>query len=160
MTISYNPSKINEDKLKQQIANAGYDSESHRATDKKYNSLHGSCQAPSAQSCSGWNGPNATSSLMNSNGWITAQVGEPIDIYQATPTIGISCCNGPNSNCGASSIFNPPNASIVSYLCEVWGNPDYISETITIPSPGIYQVTVKCGKTAYRICVLSLEITP
>lgn len=44
MAISYNPSKITLDQLKQLIADAGYDSESHRASDGKYKSLHGCCQ--------------------------------------------------------------------------------------------------------------------
>ncbi|MDX2359465.1 MAG: heavy metal-associated domain-containing protein [Crocinitomicaceae bacterium] len=44
MVVSYNPEKITLEKIKQRIANAGYDSDSHRATDKKYNALHGCCQ--------------------------------------------------------------------------------------------------------------------
>lgn len=117
-------------------------------------------QPPSAQSCSGWGGPNATSTLMNTQGWITAQVGQSIDIFQSSPTVSIACCSGPNSNCGASSIFNPPNATLLAYTCSSFQNPDYISETITIPTPGIYQITIKCGNVAYRTCTLSLEIIP
>jgi hypothetical protein len=117
-------------------------------------------QSPSAQSCSGWGGPNATSTLMNAQGWITAQVGQSIDIFQSSPTVSIACCSGPNSNCGASSIFNPTNATLLAYTCSSFQNPDYISETITIPTPGIYQITIKCGNVGYRTCTLSIEIIP
>jgi copper chaperone CopZ len=44
MTIKFDPSKVSLDEIKQLIADAGYDSESHRSTEKKYNSLHGCCQ--------------------------------------------------------------------------------------------------------------------
>ena len=44
LTVSYNPDKTNTKKIKQQIANAGYDSETHRAKDEVYSSLHFCCQ--------------------------------------------------------------------------------------------------------------------
>ncbi|MDG1146815.1 MAG: heavy-metal-associated domain-containing protein [Crocinitomicaceae bacterium] len=44
MTIKYDSKQITLDELKQLIADVGYDSDSHRSTDKKYNSLHGCCQ--------------------------------------------------------------------------------------------------------------------
>ncbi len=44
MTVSYNPSIIQLDEIKQNIADVGYDSDSHRAKDEIYNSLPGCCQ--------------------------------------------------------------------------------------------------------------------
>jgi hypothetical protein len=113
-------------------------------------------QAPAAQSCSGWPGPNTTSSLMNQSGFITAHVGQNIDISMVTTHPFITCCQGPNQNCGASSIFNPVNSNIISYNCA----GQTISETITIPIVGIYQITVICGNTGNRTCNLSIEIIP
>ena len=37
-------------------------------------------QAPSAQSCSGWNGPSISSSLMGSEGYIVANINQEIDL--------------------------------------------------------------------------------
>ena len=112
--------------------------------------------APAAQSCSGWNGPNATSSLMNAQGWITATVGQSIDISMVTTHPFITCCQGPSQNCGASSIFNPSNSNLLSYSC----GGQTISESISIPTSGIYQLTVVCGNIGYRTCNLSIEIIP
>lgn len=44
MKIVFDPKKTNLDKLKQIIADAGYDSKTHRATKKSYEALHGCCQ--------------------------------------------------------------------------------------------------------------------
>jgi hypothetical protein len=113
-------------------------------------------QSPAAQSCSGWSGPNATSSLMNQNDFITAHVGENIDISMVTTHPFIACCQGPNQNCNASSIFNPSNTNFISYNC----GGQTISEIISIPTTGIYQVTVICGNIGYRTCVVSIEVIP
>lgn len=44
ITVSYDPKKTNQDKILQAIADKGYDSDSHRATDEAYNKLPGCCQ--------------------------------------------------------------------------------------------------------------------
>ncbi|MCB0693976.1 MAG: heavy-metal-associated domain-containing protein [Saprospiraceae bacterium] len=44
MTVSFNPTVISFDQIKQRIADVGYDSDSHRATDEVYNNLPGCCQ--------------------------------------------------------------------------------------------------------------------
>ena len=44
ISVTYDPSLINEDKIKEQIAGVGYDTDSHRAKDEVYNSLPGCCQ--------------------------------------------------------------------------------------------------------------------
>jgi len=44
MTVSFNEEVITLEDIKQKIANVGYDSETHRATEKVYNALHGCCQ--------------------------------------------------------------------------------------------------------------------
>ena len=44
MSVSYDPSKITLDQVKQRIADAGYDTDSHRAKKEKYEGLHGCCQ--------------------------------------------------------------------------------------------------------------------
>ena len=44
MTVSFNPQKITLDAIKQKIADVGYDSDTHRAENKVYNSLPGCCQ--------------------------------------------------------------------------------------------------------------------
>ncbi len=44
MTVSYDPETISLDDIKQKIANVGYDSDSHRATEEAYNNLPGCCQ--------------------------------------------------------------------------------------------------------------------
>jgi hypothetical protein len=116
-------------------------------------------QAPSSISCTGWGGPNATSSLMNAQGWITAQVGQEIDIYQQSPFSGITCASGPNASTNNSTIINPVAAIVTEYFCGSNGT-SHIREKIIIPNPGIYQVTVKCGQTGYRTCVLSIEVIP
>jgi hypothetical protein len=94
---------------------------------------------------------------MNAQGWITATIGQSIDISMVTTHPFITCCQGPNQNCGsASSIFNPSNANILSYYC----GGQTISESISIPTAGIYQVTIVCGNTGLRTCNLSIEIIP
>ena len=44
MKVSFNPEAITLDAIKQKIADVGYDSDTHRAKDKVYNSLPGCCQ--------------------------------------------------------------------------------------------------------------------
>mgnify|MGYP000675200494 CR=1 FL=1 len=44
MTVSFNSKIISLDAIKQKIADVGYDSDTHRAKDKVYNSLPGCCQ--------------------------------------------------------------------------------------------------------------------
>lgn len=44
MTVSFDASVISLDEIKQKIADVGYDSDSHRATDEVYSNLHGCCQ--------------------------------------------------------------------------------------------------------------------
>ena len=44
MTVSFDPEVISLKKIKQNIADVGYDSDSHRAKDEVYNNLHGCCQ--------------------------------------------------------------------------------------------------------------------
>lgn len=44
LTVKYNPSKITLAQIKQALADIGYDSETHRATDETYNNLHGCCK--------------------------------------------------------------------------------------------------------------------
>lgn len=42
--VTYDPSIITLDQIKQRIADVGYDSDSHRAKDEVYNDLPGCCQ--------------------------------------------------------------------------------------------------------------------
>jgi copper chaperone CopZ len=44
MKVTYDPAKISEDQIHKNIANAGYDTEKVKASDKAYNSLHKCCQ--------------------------------------------------------------------------------------------------------------------
>jgi periplasmic mercuric ion binding protein len=44
MTVNYNPQKTTLAKIKQRIANVGYDSDSHRAKKATYDKLHGCCK--------------------------------------------------------------------------------------------------------------------
>ncbi|MCB0662003.1 MAG: heavy-metal-associated domain-containing protein [Saprospiraceae bacterium] len=44
MKVSFNPSVIALEDIKQKIADVGYDSDTHRAKDEVYNSLPGCCQ--------------------------------------------------------------------------------------------------------------------
>ena len=44
MTVSFNPTAIKLDTIKQKIADVGYDSDSHRAKDEIYNKLPSCCQ--------------------------------------------------------------------------------------------------------------------
>lgn len=44
MTVSFNPTVITIDQIKQRIADVGYDSDTHRAKDEVYDDLPGCCQ--------------------------------------------------------------------------------------------------------------------
>lgn len=44
LTVSYDSAKTNQDKILEAVANKGYDSDTHRATDEAYNKLPGCCQ--------------------------------------------------------------------------------------------------------------------
>lgn len=44
MSVTYEPSKITEDQIHQKVADAGYDTEKKKASDKAYNNLSGCCQ--------------------------------------------------------------------------------------------------------------------
>ena len=44
MTVTFNPDVITLDTIKQKIADAGYDSDTHRANTEVYNELPGCCQ--------------------------------------------------------------------------------------------------------------------
>jgi len=50
MTVVFNPKKVSLEDIKQKIADVGYDSDTHRATDEVYNNLHGCCQYERPQS--------------------------------------------------------------------------------------------------------------
>ena len=110
--------------------------------------------SPAAQNCTGWNGPNVVSSLMNAQGFITANVGQIVDISMTTGLPSIACCGGPNQNCNASSIFTPPNTNILSYNC----GGQVISSNLSFNSPGTYNITVKCGNIGYRTCNVSIYV--
>ena len=110
--------------------------------------------APAAQNCSGWSGPNIVSSLMNAQGYITANIGQIVDISMTTVHPFITCCQGPNQNCNASSIFTPPNTNILSYNC----GGQVISSNLSFNSPGTYNITVVCGNIGYRTCNVSIYV--
>ena len=42
--VNYNSKKVNLSEIKQAIANAGYDTETIKASDEKYNNLHYCCK--------------------------------------------------------------------------------------------------------------------
>ena len=44
MTVTFDAAVITLDAIKQKIADVGYDSDTHRAKEEVYNSLHGCCQ--------------------------------------------------------------------------------------------------------------------
>jgi len=44
MTVAYDANKISLSKIKQKIADAGYDTDSHRAKKATYDKLHGCCK--------------------------------------------------------------------------------------------------------------------
>ena len=44
MVVFYNPKKTSVPKIKQKIADVGYDSETHRAKKETYDNLHGCCK--------------------------------------------------------------------------------------------------------------------
>jgi mercuric ion binding protein len=44
MKVTYDPAKISEDQIHKDIADAGYDTEKKKGSDKAYNSLHKCCQ--------------------------------------------------------------------------------------------------------------------
>jgi copper chaperone CopZ len=44
LTVNYDPSKSNTDKIQQSVANAGYDTQNFKANDKAYKSLEECCQ--------------------------------------------------------------------------------------------------------------------
>ncbi len=44
LSVVYKTKKCNTDVIKANIAKAGHDSQSHKATDEVYNNLHGCCQ--------------------------------------------------------------------------------------------------------------------
>ena len=44
ITVVFDPSKTDVDKIKTAIADSGYDTDTHRAPDKAYDNLHGCCK--------------------------------------------------------------------------------------------------------------------
>jgi copper chaperone CopZ len=44
LTVKYDSDVISLDRIKQKLAEAGYDSETHRATDEAYENLHACCK--------------------------------------------------------------------------------------------------------------------
>ncbi len=44
ISVTYDPSIMDEEKIKEKIAGVGYDSDSHRAKDEVYNSLPNCCK--------------------------------------------------------------------------------------------------------------------
>ena len=110
--------------------------------------------APAAQNCSGWGSPNAVSSLMNAQGFITANVGQIVDISMTTNYAFITCCNGPNHDCPASKILTPPNTNILSYNC----GGQVISSNLSFNSPGTYNITIRAGSGNYRTCIVSIYV--
>ena len=44
ITVTYDPKKMDENKIKEKIAGVGYDTDSHRADESVYNNLPGCCQ--------------------------------------------------------------------------------------------------------------------
>ncbi len=106
-------------------------------------------QAPSAQSCSGWNGPSITSSLVGLNGYIVANVNQNIDLFMDDNS-------SPMMNCGCSFFTNPAQATVVSNNCS---SNDFISEIIFFVQPGIYVIQGKNGDcNAMTICNLWIVV--
>ena len=106
-------------------------------------------QAPSAQSCSGWNGPSITSSLVGLNGYVVANVNQNIDLFMDDNS-------SPMMNCGCSFFTNPAQATVVSNNCST---NDFISEVIFFAQPGIYLIQGKNGDcNAMTICNLWIVI--
>lgn len=44
LEVKFDPEIISLDEIKQHVADAGYDSDSHRATEESYNELHACCK--------------------------------------------------------------------------------------------------------------------
>ena len=44
ISVTYDPSEMDEDKIKQKIADVGYDTDTHKAKDEVYNALPRCCQ--------------------------------------------------------------------------------------------------------------------
>lgn len=44
ISVVFNPKKADLDKIKLSIAASGYDTDTHRASNKEYNNLHGCCK--------------------------------------------------------------------------------------------------------------------
>ena len=44
ISVSYEKAKISEDQIKEKIAEVGYDTDSHRAKQETYDTLHSCCQ--------------------------------------------------------------------------------------------------------------------
>lgn len=44
LTVQYDKTKVNKDEIKIELAKAGYDSETHKATDRAYKNLHSCCK--------------------------------------------------------------------------------------------------------------------
>ena len=106
-------------------------------------------QTPSAQSCSGWSGPSITSSLMGSEGYITATVNQEIDLLMNDNVT-------PMMRCTCSYFTNPQEAIVVSSNCS---SNSYISQIIKFSSPGTYTVQGRNGDcTGMTYCSLNIVV--
>ena len=90
----------------------------------------------------------------NQVSFITANIGQIVDLSMTTVHPFISCCPGPNYSTQCSNFMNPPNANILTYNC----GGQTISETISFNSSGTYIITVICGNIGYRVCNVSIYV--
>lgn len=113
-----------------------------------------SCNA----SCNGWGGYGTlTSPLLTAQGYIVASVNQQITITKPTcPNLPVDC---PQPGYGTYSYFsNPIQAIVHSNVCNsgIGGN---ISEIISFPASGVYQVSAHIGNGNHvHSCYVSIVV--
>ena len=116
---------------------------------------------PQAQSCSGWSNLTIASSLMNSQGFITANIGQAIDlIMNATGFQTVNCCPWAGYSTGCACFFNPAGTTITNYDCNNNNGNSSMSETVIFNTSGTYTIlgNMRFGNGQFRSCNVSIYV--
>ncbi|NBV91144.1 MAG: collagen-like protein [Flavobacteriia bacterium] len=111
--------------------------------------------SPSAIQCSGATNmayPLVTNPPVTVGGWVSVLVNQQVIISQQTTQPFIVCGSG------ASGFINPIGTNLISSCCQNNCGSQWVSETISFSSPGVYTIQVRCGNIQYSLCSLTIVV--
>ena len=98
---------------------------------------------------------------MNSQGFITANIGQAIDlIMNATGFQSVNCCPWAGYSTGCACFFNPASTTITNYDCNNNNGNSSMSETVIFNTSGTYTIlgNMRFSNGLLRSCNVSIYV--